>query len=130
AQRYARALYSIVKEKNAVAGALNEIREFNAALQKDKELKLFFEGPATKSSETEATLTALFAKKTFSEDVKGLLFLLAAKRRFELLNDIVQSFQTAVDESQGVARGHVHSATTLFPEERQSLEQTISKYTG
>jgi F-type H+-transporting ATPase subunit delta len=35
-----------------------------------------------------------------------------------------------VDESRDVARGDVVSASTLFPDERQKLEATISRYTG
>ena len=57
------------------------------------------------------------------------MFLLAEKRRFGLLEGIVNAFQTVVDGSRGIERGDVHSAATLFPEERTKLESTISRYT-
>jgi F-type H+-transporting ATPase subunit delta len=130
AQRYAKALYSIATENKQSEAVLNEIREINAAIFKDGDTKLFFTGPVVKAEERKKVLQALFEKKKITEEVRGLLLLLAEKQRFALLPKIVADFQSEVDASQGVARGSVQSATTLFPEDRQKLENTISRYTG
>lgn len=130
AQRYARALFKFSQEEKAVEGVLNQVREVNSAIEGDESLKLFFTGPAVNKSEQVSALAKLFENKKISEPVKGLLSVLAQKRRLAYLPDIVTAFQTAVDESQGISRGTVVSATTLFPEDRLALEATISRYTG
>jgi F-type H+-transporting ATPase subunit delta len=129
-QRYARALYKIATENKQVETVLNQVREFNLSLQKDPDVESFFTGPSVSAENQKKVLTALFEKKSFSEEVQGLLLLMADKRRFSLLAGVVAAFEAAVDASRGVARGDVESATTLFPEERQKLESTISRYTG
>jgi F-type H+-transporting ATPase subunit delta len=130
ASRYAKALYELARDAKRIDPVLNELREFATAMQKDKQLHGFLTGPLVSSQEHAKALETLFGKKQFSEETKGLLTLLARKRRFELLADIATSFQSIVDEALGVARGQVYSATTLFPEDRQRLEITISKYTA
>jgi F-type H+-transporting ATPase subunit delta len=130
AGRYAKALFNLATEKDSIDSALNELREFNKAIEKDSDLHHFFNAPVVKAEEQKAALDAFFEKKTFSEEVRGLLLLLGEKRRFSLLPAISAAFQAVVDESRGVTRGQVKSATTLFPEERQKLEATISRYTG
>ncbi|MDZ4677308.1 MAG: ATP synthase F1 subunit delta [Oligoflexia bacterium] len=129
-QRYARALYKLAAETKQVELILNEVREFNLSLEKDTEVHSFFTGPSVRSENQKKVLDALFEKKNFSEAVRGFLLLLADKRRFSLLPGIVASLEAAVDASSGISRGSVESATTLFPEERQKLEATISRYTG
>jgi F-type H+-transporting ATPase subunit delta len=130
AQRYAKALYEIATENKQSESVLNQIREINSAIFKEEDTKLFFTGPVVKAEERKKVLQALFDKKKVAEEVRGLLMLLAEKQRFSLLPQIVHDFQSEVDASLGVARGGVESATTLFPEDRQRLENTISRYTG
>src|SRR5258708_7722096 len=126
-QRYAKALYTLAVENKTVDEVLNQVREFNDAIEKDGELMAFFTGPTIKKEDQRSTLEQFFSKKPLSEEVRGLLFLLTEKRRLALLPEIALSFQAVVDNAQGVARGKVHSATTLFPEDRQRLEATISR---
>ncbi len=129
-QRYARALYNIAAETKQVELVLNEVREFNLSLTKETDTGAFFTGPSSSSENQKKVLTSLFEKKKFSDAVRGFLMLLAEKRRFSLLPGIVSSLEAAVDASSGISRGNVDSATTLFPDERQKLEATISRYTG
>jgi F-type H+-transporting ATPase subunit delta len=130
AQRYAKALFEIVKEKKSIEAGLNQLREFTKALEKDKEAYGFFTTPTVPKDSRMKVLEGIFQKQTFSEEVKGLLTILVDKNRFELLPAITRAFEKSVDDSQGVVRGKVESATTLVPEERQNLENTISRYTG
>jgi len=128
-QRYARALYNLSIERGNIDAVLNEIREFNKTLAADVEIDGFFNRPVVKSDDQKEALEKFFEKQKFSEEVRGLLMLLAQKRRFGLLPGITHAFQAVVDSSRSVARGDVFSATILFPEERQKLEATISRYT-
>jgi F-type H+-transporting ATPase subunit delta len=130
AHRYAKALYTLSVESEKLDVVLNELREFSSAVQKDADLKYFFTAPVVKAEEQKTVLVKLFEKKAFADEVKSLLSLLAEKRRLNLLPQISEALQSVVDASRGVTRGQVSSATTLFPEERQKLEATISKYTG
>ncbi|MCC6276690.1 MAG: ATP synthase F1 subunit delta [Oligoflexia bacterium] len=130
ALRYARALYEIVKEKKSVESGLNQLREFTKALNKDVEIQSFFVSPSVSKELRQKVLDALFEKSNIQDELKGLLTILVEKNRMMLLEAITISFEKIVDESLGVVRGQVESATTLIPEERQNLEKTISRYTG
>ncbi len=129
-QRYAKALYSEALEKGRVETVLNEIRNINEAISKEEDVKFFFCSPVVKAEEQVKVLQALFQKKTATEEVQGVMILLVKKRRMKFLPQIVSAYQAVVDNSQGVARGQVYSATTLFAEDRLRLETTISRYTG
>jgi len=130
AQRYAKAFYTLATEKNKLDTALNELREFSCAVRKDPGLKYFFSSPIITAEDQRAALDKFFEKKPLSEETRSLLHLLAEKRRMNLLSAIAAAFQSVVDESRGVARGQVVSASTLSPEERQKLEVTISRHTN
>ena len=129
-QRYAKALYRLATESKKLDETLNQLREFATAVEKDQQLSYFFTAPVVNADDQKEALRKFFEKKQFTEEMKSLLLLLAEKKRLGLLSDIALAFQAVVDESRGVARGQVVSAATLFPEERQKLEATISKYTG
>ena len=130
AQRYAKALFQLATEKDRVDDVLNELRAFASSVKKNEVLESFFVGPAVTSSIQKDALKKFFEAKPFSPEVQGLLLLLAEKRRFPLLEEIAESFQSVVDKARGMSRGSVSSATTLVPEERTKLEATISRYTG
>jgi F-type H+-transporting ATPase subunit delta len=128
--RYARALFELAKENKKVEPVLNQLRAVNDSIKNNSEISDFFTGPTTPKETQQKILSELFKVKNLDEEVRGLLTILVEKRRFEFLTDIVTQFQTAVDDSQGIVRGDVRSASILLPEERQDLEKTISKYTG
>ncbi len=130
AQRYAKAFYALTTEKNKLDTALNELREFSIAVQKEPELNYFFTSPIVTADDQKGALDKFFEKKALSDETKSLLHLLAEKRRFGLLSQIASAFQSVVDEARAVARGQVVSASTLSPEERQKLEVTISRHTN
>ncbi len=136
AKRYARALFDIATENKDVEPVLNQLREVNSALQKDETLRQFFSVPVVKAADQKKVLDALFSTKgllggkKFSEETQSLLLLLVSKRRLYLLPEIVLAFQSAVDAANGVDRGSVKSAGTLFADERKQLEAIISKHTG
>jgi F-type H+-transporting ATPase subunit delta len=129
-RRYAKALFELATEKNHLDEVLNELRAFATAVKMTEDVNGFFMGPAVTSALQKEGLKKFFEAKAFSQEVQGLLLLLAEKRRFPLLEGIAEAFQSVVDKSRTVARGSVSSATTLFPEERAQLEATISRYTG
>src|SRR6187399_2519706 len=129
AQRYAKALFSMAKENKSVEVALDELREINSAIQKDGELKYFFSVPTVKAEDQKKVFQKVFEQKKIREEVRNLLLLLVDKRRMGLLPQIASAFQSVVDNSQGVDRGVVKSATTLFPEDRNRVENIISRYT-
>jgi len=129
-QRYAKALYELAIKNSNVDQVLNEVREFATAISKDAEIWAFFTRPIITTEVQKEALGKFLEKKKMTEEVRGILVLLAEKKRFALLPEIAAAFQAVVDASRGVARGQVSSAATLFPEERQKLEETISRYSG
>src|SRR5258708_201511 len=130
AHRYAKALFELATEGGNVESVLNEVRELSHSFEKDADVRTFFTAPVIKSEDQKKVFQKLTEKKSLSQEVRGLVSILIEKKRMLLFQLIALAFQAEVDASQNVTRGHVKSATTLFPEERQKLEATISRYTG
>jgi F-type H+-transporting ATPase subunit delta len=129
AQRYAKALLAIAKEKNHVDSALQQMELVTKQFQKNKEAFYFMTAPIMKVQDQKDALGKIFESSPLREEVQNLLLLLVEKRRFSLLPVIYTELQSEIDLINGVERGVVKSADLLGAQEQKSLEKTISDYT-
>jgi F-type H+-transporting ATPase subunit delta len=60
----------------------------------------------------------------------NFLLVLVQRHRQGLLDDLPEAFQSMVDKSKQVLRGHVTSARTLLPEDRLELVKRIEARTN
>ena len=128
--RYAHALYDLSSNHGQQALILSELRVLKDLIVKDKEVKSFFDSPLIKNSEKEKVLENSIKKKSLNEDTYNFLLILAKKGRMSLLSEVVQAFQERSDEKNGVIRGEVRSAQILSPEERQEIQNVVSRIIG
>lgn len=129
ANRYARALYNLAKDKNEQDGVYEQIRVINEAFQGDKDIKAFLFSPLIRPSEKVAALEKLTAALAIPESLKSFLLLLAKKGRLGVFTEIVTAYQHIADEVHGVTRGTVRSASVLAPEERKRIETLVGRAT-
>jgi F-type H+-transporting ATPase subunit delta len=130
ASRYSKALFDLSKEKEQQDKVFSEIRAIADLLNKHGELKDFLVSPLIRVEDKETALKAALEKAGLSEESMNFLLLLARKDRFDIFDEIVESYQFQTDESHGVTRGQVRSAAVLSPSEREDVEKTVSKITG
>lgn len=129
AERYTRALFEVAAERSNQDRVLAELRVISEAFEKNPELMDFFLSPTISEEAKKTVLKNTFEQKV-SQDIYNLLLLLNEKGRMGVLSAIVLSFERLIDESRGVSRGVVRSASTLDPEQRKGIEETVKKVTG
>lgn len=129
AARYAKAVYSQAKETNEQDTLFSEMRAFDESFNNDKEIAQYLSTPLVRPTDKVKALEGMLAKIKVSETLKNFLLLLAKKDRLGLFGEIVNAYEVIADEAHGVTRGTVRSATVLGPEDRQRIEELVSKAT-
>ena len=75
----------------------------------------------------EAALKAALADSGASTEAYLLLMTLAKKERLAWFSEIVQAFQSRIDDVNGVGRGAVRSSVVLAPQDRMQIESIVEK---
>lgn len=127
AQRYARALFQVSAERQAVDHTMSELRALNQALASESEAMDLLTSPDKTSAERLGFMEAVLKGLAVSNDVKSFLLLLTERGRMSLFADIVSEFEAQTDLSHGVTRGIVESTVSLSSDERQNLEIAVKK---
>lgn len=129
ASRYARALFNLAKENKEQDALFEQMRVIDDAFSLEKDITEFVHSPLIRPADKEKAIAGLIAKIKISDTLKNFLLVLAKKNRLDLFPEVLTAFQQINDESNGVTRGTVRSATPLAPEERKRLEQLVGKAT-
>jgi len=130
ASRYAKALYETTLDGTRRESMAEELRAIQAAFAKDPEGFSVLTSPVISAEERERIISGLLQKVQMSEEIQGLLLILARKGRMAIFDGLVAAFQACADTEHGVVRGTVRSAVVLSPEERKKIEQKVSEVTS
>ncbi|MBX2988126.1 MAG: ATP synthase F1 subunit delta [Bdellovibrionaceae bacterium] len=125
-RRYAKALLSLTKQKGVHIKTLDELRVVRGVLEKDGAINEYFQNPLISPDQKLQVVKTAFAGRGLSEEVLNLLILLAEKHRIGQFMNVVDAYQEAIDEEEGLTRGVVRAAKPLSPEGQKSLEEKIS----
>lgn len=129
ASRYARAIYNLAKESNEHDAVFGQMRVIDEAFHSDEEIENFLSTPMIRPSDKLKAIEGMLAKVAFADVLKRFVQLLARKGRLPLFSEVVIAYQQISDESHGVTRGQVRSATVLGPDDRKRIEELVSKAT-
>ncbi|OKY73835.1 MAG: ATP synthase F1 subunit delta [Desulfobulbaceae bacterium DB1] len=130
AKRYAKALFAVGKEENA-------LDEYEKTLQAFAEL--YVTTPAVRDGLTNIMYPADVRAKVMAEIVKSanvtpimsnFLNLLAHKNRVNVLPEIAATFQAMVDTDRNFCQGLVITAKALQPALQEKTKATLEKITG
>jgi F-type H+-transporting ATPase subunit delta len=133
AARYANALADVVAVPSSPLrpdAALAELRAFEAALSGSPELHNALVTPAVPAGRKKAVIARVGDVLRLSRIPRNFLFVLIDHRRIAALADILQTFETVLDERLGFARADVASALELTPRQRESLNSHLERLTG
>jgi len=125
--RYAKALLQNVDGAKAKA-LMGDMQTIHATLEGSKELRNVLKSPIIKSEDKEASLLAIF--KSQSEDVKGLIKVLAQNQRTDILGAVSNSYMRLYNEAQGVKVAHVTSAVALSSDLEKQVLSKVKELTG
>ena len=130
AKRYAKALFVVGTEENALDDYADSLKAF---------AELYATTPEVKDGLTNRLYPADVRTKVMAEVVKAagmseimsnFLNLLAEKDRASVLPEIAETFQAMVDDVRNVCQGTVVSATELPTALQDKTKETLEKITG
>lgn len=108
--RYAKAILETAVSSGNPAKVNDDMKSVVGAVNSSPELKEFLSSPVIASEKKMNVLAEVFA--SVQSETKSLFRLLQENKRYEILGDIAEKFNTLYDEMQGV---EVAKVTTAIP---------------
>jgi F-type H+-transporting ATPase subunit delta len=130
ATAYAKALFSLAKERNATDAVSADLARVVELLDGEVELRRFFAlpwvaGPAKRSAAVE-----LAARLELAPLTRDFLALVAAHGRAAQLPAIAIAYRDLADEALGRVRARVRTVVPLTPDERNTLARRLRGVLG
>lgn len=132
ANRYARALVDVVTSPgvaNAHAVAA-ELKVFNALLTDNAELRVVCATPAIPAAQKMAVIDKLAPLAGLSNIARNFLKVVLGRDRMGDLTEIIEGFETLLNERLGIAIAEITSARPLDEAEKQQLAAALKARTG
>lgn len=127
--RYARALMQLTEESGSTPQVLTQLRQVSQLISANKEFKEFFASPLVDTKAKESAVKESLKSAELQPDLSAFIGLVTKNDRMSLLPEIAQQLEKLLDTKNGVTRGQVVSSVVLSPEERQQVQEIVSKVT-
>ncbi|HVP15581.1 MAG TPA: ATP synthase F1 subunit delta [Terriglobales bacterium] len=129
AERYARALFTIVERRGEIFDALEDLRKLKALFARDPRLPRFLRTPFVPLEHKRKVIRGTLGKELIAP-VADFLDLALRKKRVELFDAIAAAYEVRVRAWQGLQDAEVVSATPLTEEEARRLHEQLERITG
>jgi F-type H+-transporting ATPase subunit delta len=129
-KRYARALLQLAGEPAIIERIGRDLRDFTAAFEQSRELRVVFENPGVSQQNRRAVLRELAQQTAMHEHVQHLLLLLSDRQRMRHLPEVAEAYDAMAEARSGKLRAEVVSASPLPPAYFAELERVLSQVTG
>jgi F-type H+-transporting ATPase subunit delta len=129
-QRYARALFDLAKEQDAVAPVEADLKSLKKAIRESADLRRLLASPAFGAEDKAKGLAAIAAAAGFQPTTKKFLGLLAANGRAGQLVSIVTSFEKLSAEWRGVVSAEVVTALPLSDAQSRGVAAALRTALG
>jgi len=130
ARRYARALFSIAQEQQAVAGVRDELTQVAALFSEQPELAAALFRPLHPVAQRRAVLQGICEGAGISDSVRNFFAFLVDQRRLVDFDAIREEYARLADEAEGRTRAQVVSASPLSDAQHRRLAEALSARTG
>lgn len=125
-ENYANALFKAAEAENLLDAMRADCQNIEASLLQTPQLKIF-NSPKVKLSEKKNLLAQIAKVLKLSNPTVNFLELLAEKRRFNLLSDILQYVRHLDLKKQGILEINAESVQELSDKQKQKLEKGLEK---
>ncbi len=125
-ERYARALFNIVKKKGLQKEILGDAEQLIILLRKDSKMAVFLEGPQFATEEKVKFLDKVLKEKLHPL-LSQLLSLLLSKGRIEYTRPVLTRFMQLVEEDQGIREADVATAAALNDEDKSKVKSALER---
>lgn len=130
ARRWARAIFELGKELNAVARLSADMGAFAALYEGNAELSSVLTNPLVPEPAREAVIVDIATRMSLSDTAKATLRLLAKKRRLGAVPLIARQLSRLSDEDQNILRAEVTTAGPASDDYLNKLKAELEKATG
>ncbi|GAC1467171.1 MAG: F0F1 ATP synthase subunit delta [Chloroflexota bacterium] len=127
AQRYAEAAYHVARQDGNEDQWVADMRAASEAMQNEG-IAQYFRDPNNGQSEKQKTVEKVF--DGVGPHMLNLIRILASRNRMHLLPLIAYNFEALHRQSQGIEEAHVTVARRLSDQEREQIQQALSRATG
>jgi F-type H+-transporting ATPase subunit delta len=129
AGRYSSAMYDLASDANAVDQIEEELKAIATIIDENDNLKQILYHPQVAASDKRGLMDDIFKDKVLPL-TNSFMALLIDRRRETFLNDIVAEFVARANKDRNVVEAKVSSAVDLLDNEKDSIEQLLTKITG
>lgn len=129
-QRYAKALFDLAKDQNAITAVEADLKALKAAWHESADLRRLLQSPAFGAEDKAKGLNAIADKAKFNVTTKKFLGLLAANRRASHLLPVITSFEKLSASHRGVVSAEVVSATPLSSAQARDVAAALRTALG
>ena len=130
ARRYARALFSIAQDDQAVPAIRAELRAMSQLFESDPTLRKAIFRPLHPVAERRGVLMAIGQRLGLSASVKNFLVYLIDQRRLVDFDAICAEFDRLADDAAGLVKAQVRAAAPLGDAQRERLQRALAARTG
>ena len=133
ASRYAQALADAVLAPGAANNptqVVAELRSLESTVRESRELETVLMSPAVPTARKRAVISRIAQVGGFSPLVRNFLFVMVDRRRTDLLPEIAEAFEAAVDERMGFVRAQVTSAAPLSDAQKAEMQAALTQVAG
>ena len=129
-ERYARALFQVVKDSNELDKTENDIKKFQFLLNSSLEIKNFIEDPTQSKNFQIKAINFLSKELEFSKNLQNFFLLLVKKKRIFFIIKIFQSFLQLCSKKRGEIKASLISSKDLSQSELDRMNKELSETMG
>jgi F-type H+-transporting ATPase subunit delta len=126
--RYAKAVLDQANEANISEVVFGDMKAVEATIAGSKELRNVLQSPIIKGEDKKQALIKIFDSN--SDVTKGLIDILTANKRIDLLGGVASSFVSLYNEGKGVKVAHVTTAVPLSADLETQVLAKVKEMTG
>lgn len=133
ANQYAKALLEVVSKASSSVKPEDVpalLASFHEVVESSQDLRTALLSPALAHTTKEKIIGRLAEPLGLAREVVRFLGVVARKRRLQLLPEMRSSFQSLLDEREGITRASVAAPAELSTDQRVRLEQTLARISG
>ncbi len=129
AQRYAKSLLEVAREREQVDRVLADIRLIHGTIEASRELFLFLRSPIIKHDRKHTVMLDLFSGK-ISDLTQMFLEVLIRKERERIIPEIAEAFLDLYDDWAGIQTVQVYAASGMDGVEKEDIRKILEEKTG
>jgi F-type H+-transporting ATPase subunit delta len=130
ARRYAKAVFSLAQEQNAIDQITSEVRQVGDVVNGSPDLRAALSNPTVAPPVRKAIMTEILSRMGVSGTVRNAVLLITDHGRAASLPHIADALAQLADERAGRLRAEVTSAAALTEAQYQRVAAALERITG